>query len=95
MNREELAQTLCDLDLNLSPRDALRVLDTLSGAIRNTLKAGRTVCISGFGTFEAEQIPARRVRNPRVASGPYAFQEVGAKVRYRWKAGGGFTNQQG
>jgi nucleoid DNA-binding protein len=91
MNREELAQTLCDLDLNLSPENALLVLDTLTGAIRDTLKSGRRVCLSGFGTFQAERLDARRVRNPRVASGLDAFKVVGPRVRYRFKAGAGFN----
>lgn len=91
MNREELAQTLCNLDLNLSPKDALRVLDSISGTTRDTLKAGRKVCLSGFGTFEAELLMARRVRNPRVASGPDAFKVVGPRIRYRFRAGAGFN----
>ena len=93
MGREELAQCICgklDPILEIEPRDALLILDTLTQTIQQTLRAGRNVCIHGFGTFQAIKLAAGKVRNPRVARGPLAFKEVGPRIRYRWKPGTSF-----
>jgi DNA-binding protein HU-beta len=39
--------------------------DSLFGIIKNTLKSGDAVSISGFGSFKVMQRKARKGRNPR------------------------------
>lgn len=86
MDRKEIALKL-SLQLGLTPKNCLETLDTLTSIIEETLKGGRNVCIYGFGTFEVEQLPAGKVRNPQVAKGPLAFKEVGPRKRFRWRPG--------
>jgi nucleoid DNA-binding protein len=86
MDRKEIALKL-SLQLGLTPKKCLETLDTLTSIIEETLKGGRNVCIYGFGTFEVEQLPAGKVRNPQVAKGPLAFKEVGPRKRFRWRPG--------
>jgi DNA-binding protein HU-beta len=45
-----------------------RALGAFVGAVRDSLRQGRPVTISGFGTFVVVRRAARRGRNPRTGS---------------------------
>jgi DNA-binding protein HU-beta len=62
---------------DLSKAAAARALDAMIDAVRNTLKKGGTVTITGFGTFATTKRAARTGRNPRTGA---AIKIKAAKV---------------
>jgi len=67
MNKRELISELART-AELSRKDASAVIEALfgvDGIIATTLGAGEPVQISGFGTFDSREQPAREGRNPR------------------------------
>lgn len=64
MNRTELIERIAS-DADISKAEAGRALESVTEAIKRTLKKGDTVQIVGFGTFSAKKLPARTGRNPR------------------------------
>jgi len=73
--------------LDLDSRALRGLLDTFLLMITQSLQQGRDVMLPGFGSFRVVHRAARKVRNPRIASGPGLFKEVGASVTYRFKPG--------
>lgn len=64
MNKTELIERIA-IDAYISTAAAGRALESVTEAIKRTLKKGDTVQIVGFGTFSAKKRPARTGRNPR------------------------------
>jgi len=68
VNKTELTEALAKAT-DMTKADAQRALDALfdtdNGVISKTLKRGKKVQITGFGTFETRQRKARMGRNPQ------------------------------
>lgn len=64
MNKTELINRIAS-DADISKAEAGRALESVTEAIKRTLKKGDTVQIVGFGTFSVAKRPARTGRNPR------------------------------
>ncbi len=63
MNKTDLINKVAELG-ELSKKDAGKALDAVLDAISESLKAGETVQVVGFGTFKVTDKPAREGRNP-------------------------------
>jgi DNA-binding protein HU-beta len=64
MNKSELIHAIAEQS-KLSKADAGRSLDAVLKAIENTLKAGDSISLVGFGTFDVKARAARTGRNPQ------------------------------
>ncbi len=64
MNKTELIEHIAE-QADISKASATRALEATIGAITETLKAGDTVALVGFGTFAVGVRAARIGRNPR------------------------------
>ena len=64
MNKTELITAIAE-HAKLSKADAGRALDGLTKTIETTLKAGGSITLVGFGTFEVKARAARTGRNPQ------------------------------
>lgn len=49
----------------VSKKDTEAVYDALWASVIESLKAGEKVQVTGFGTFEVRERPARTAKNPR------------------------------
>jgi DNA-binding protein HU-beta len=64
MNKPELIDTIASHS-NLTKADAGRALDALIKTIESTLKAGDSIALVGFGTFDVKERAERTGRNPQ------------------------------
>lgn len=64
MNKNELVRAIANKS-RITLKAAEQALDGVIGAITDALKDGEKVQISGFGTFELKQKPARDGINPK------------------------------
>ena len=64
LTKKELAQNLSD-QTELSFADAKKFVDLFFDTIKEQLNAGKTVKLSGFGTFDVVQTKERVGRNPK------------------------------
>ena len=64
MNKGELVDAVAG-STGLSRADAGKAVDATLDAIQNTLAAGGSVSLVGFGTFSVKARAARMGRNPR------------------------------
>jgi len=64
LTKKELAQNLSD-QTELSLADAKKFVDLFFDAIKEQLNSGKTVKLSGFGTFDIVQTKERVGRNPK------------------------------
>jgi len=64
MNKSELINAIAEQG-NLSKADAGRSLDALIKTIETTLKAGDSITLVGFGTFDVKARAERTGRNPQ------------------------------
>ncbi|MGR9000246.1 MAG: HU family DNA-binding protein [Gammaproteobacteria bacterium] len=64
MNKSELISAIAE-QANLSKADAGRSLDALIKTIETTLKAGDSIALVGFGTFDVKARAERSGRNPQ------------------------------
>lgn len=64
MNKAELINAIAE-HANLSKADAGRSLEALTKTVEATLKAGDSITLVGFGTFEVKARAARTGRNPQ------------------------------
>ncbi len=64
MNKKDLVRAIANKS-DVTLKVAGEVLDGFIEAIEESLKAGETVQISGFGTFELKSKPAREGINPK------------------------------
>jgi DNA-binding protein HU-beta len=64
MNKPELIDAIASHS-NLTKADAGRALDALIKTIESTLKAGDSIALVGFGTFDVKERAERTGRNPQ------------------------------
>ena len=64
MNKSELIDAIAQ-NAGLTKADAGRALDGFIKAVEDTLKAGDSVTLVGFGTFSVKERPERKGRNPQ------------------------------
>ena len=64
LTKKELAQNLSD-QTELSFADAKKFVDLFFDTIKEQLNSGKTVKMSGFGTFDIVQTKERVGRNPK------------------------------
>ena len=64
LTKKELAQNLSD-QTELSFADAKKFVDLFFDTIKEQLNSGKTVKLSGFGTFDVVQTKERVGRNPK------------------------------
>ena len=64
LTKKELAQNLSD-QTELSLADAKKFVDLFFDTIKDQLNSGKTVKLSGFGTFDIVQTKERVGRNPK------------------------------
>ena len=64
LTKKELAQNLSDQP-DLSLVDAKKFVDLFFDTIKEQLNSGKTVKLSGFGTFDIVQTKERVGRNPK------------------------------
>ncbi len=64
LTKKELAQNLSDQS-ELSLADAKKFVDLFFDTIKEQLNSGKTVKLSGFGTFDIVQTKERVGRNPK------------------------------
>jgi len=64
MNKTELINKIAE-NAKLTKKDAATALDATLTTITDTLAAGDSVVLIGFGTFAVKERPAREGKNPR------------------------------
>ena len=64
LTKKELAQNLSD-QTELSLADAKKFVDLFFDTIKEQLNSGKTIKLSGFGTFDIVQTKERVGRNPK------------------------------
>jgi DNA-binding protein HU-beta len=64
MNKTELINSVAE-KAGLSKKDAEAAVKAVIGTIEETLKAGDSVALVGFGTFEVRNRAARKGKNPQ------------------------------
>jgi len=67
MNKSDLIDAIAS-HANLTKADAGRALDGLIQSIQTALKAGDSVALVGFGTFEVKERAERTGRNPQTGA---------------------------
>ena len=88
MNKTELVKKVA-AENELSQKQAAAVVDCVLGAVVDTVAAGESVALFGFGTFSLKHRDARQGRNP--ATGEPT--EIAAKRVPTFKAGKGFKDE--
>jgi len=63
MNKTDLINALSE-ETTFSKKDVSRVLDALTRIVERSLKQGKKVSITGFGSFLISERPARKGINP-------------------------------
>ncbi|WP_106397998.1 HU family DNA-binding protein [Actinocorallia populi] len=87
MNKRELVDAIAER-LSGSKKEAAEAVDAVLDTIQATVAKGEKVAITGFGSFEKADRPARTARNP--ATGKTI--EVPATSVPKFKAGADFKN---
>lgn len=76
MNKSELIDAIAQA-ADLPKAAAARALDAMTDSIASSLKAGNSVSLVGFGSFNVKDRPARTGRNPQTGA---PIQIAAAKV---------------
>lgn len=76
MNKTELIEHIAQ-EAELTKAAATRALDALISGVSMSLKAGDTVSVLGFGTFDVSERAERVGRNPRTGE---SIKITGSKV---------------
>ncbi|GAA0963216.1 HU family DNA-binding protein [Actinocorallia libanotica] len=87
MNKRELVDAIAER-LSGSKKEAAEAVDAVLDTIQATVAKGEKVAITGFGSFEKADRPARTARNP--ATGKTI--DVPATSVPKFKAGADFKN---
>lgn len=87
INRKFLAENLCD-NIDISVKDANRVVDHVFEVIKINLSLGNDVDLSGFGKFMVTERAARTARNPQTGDAI----EVPAKLVVKFKPAKGLKD---
>ncbi|UDG83128.1 Integration host factor subunit alpha [Candidatus Vallotia lariciata] len=64
LTKAEIAELLYD-QVGLSKREAKDIIEAFFEIIRNSLEDGKSIKISGFGSFKLRNKPQRPGRNPK------------------------------
>ncbi|MCB1611219.1 MAG: HU family DNA-binding protein [Lysobacterales bacterium] len=67
MKKTDLVTEIADA-ADLSKADAGRALDAFISVVTKALKAGDSVTLTGFGTFDVRKRAARQGRNPQTGA---------------------------
>lgn len=67
MNKTELIAKVAELT-DFTKKDASKAVEAVFGAITDALKAGDSVQLIGFGSFEVRKRSARTGRNPQTGA---------------------------
>ncbi len=67
MTKQELIETLAS-ETQMSKRQVETVLSTFVGIVGRTIKQGKKVSVTGFGTFDLGKRAARRGVNPQTGA---------------------------
>ncbi len=92
MNKSELIENLAE-DLDISHREAVSITETIIGAMTESLVAGESIEIRGFGSFVVKQYDSYEGRNPKtgkkikVKPKKLPFFKVGKDLREKVNAG--------
>lgn len=65
MNKKEFIDAVAKSHPDVSRVEVARIVATIIDTIGNEIKLGRSVQITGFGTFSTVKRKARRGRNPK------------------------------
>ena len=87
MNQGDLADAVAEAT-GVKKAEAVRVVEAVLDAIRDGLKRGERVGISGFGGFEPSRREARQGRNPRTGEAV----EIAASTAVRFRPGKGLKD---
>ncbi len=63
MNKSELIESISE-ETSFSKKDVTKVLNALTRIVERTLKKGKKVSLTGFGTYWLSRRPARMGINP-------------------------------
>jgi DNA-binding protein HU-beta len=64
MNKTQLAAKVAEAT-EMTKKDSVKIVDAVLDAIAESLKAGESVKLQGFGNFEVRERAARKGRNPQ------------------------------
>jgi DNA-binding protein HU-beta len=87
MNQGDLADAVAGAT-GAKKAEAARVVEAVLDAIRDGLKRGEKVAISGFGSFEPSRREARQGRNPRTGEAV----EIAASTAIKFRPGKGLKD---
>ena len=82
MNKGELVASIAD-KADITQSQAESALSATLESIQDALKSGDSVSLVGFGTFSANERPAREGRNPRTGE----TIQIAAKTVAKFKPG--------
>lgn len=85
MNKAELIDAVAEAT-GLSKKDATAAVDTVLDTVKNAVKKGDKVSLSGFGIFEKSERSARTGRNPQTG----ATVQIAATSVPKFRAGAEF-----
>lgn len=80
MNKAQLIQKVSK-DANLRRAQAVRAVKALVGSIRETIKTGGKISLTGLGTFKVKARKARPGRNPK--TGDTIAIPAGRKISFK------------
>lgn len=63
MTKTELIKAIA-AKAELTNAQSAKALDAFIAALSEALKAGEKIALTGFGTFEAKDVPAKDAKNP-------------------------------
>jgi integration host factor subunit alpha len=64
MTKADIAEKI-QITTGLSKKDSTAMMESVFAIMKESLEAGETIKISGFGNFEVKQKDTRRGRNPQ------------------------------
>jgi integration host factor subunit beta len=86
MNKSELVDAIAQ-EMDMNPKDATSVVNTILDSMCNTLIGGNTIEIRGFGSFVIKDYESYRGRNPKTGENievppkKLPFFKVGKELR--------------
>lgn len=80
MNKSELIQKISK-DTSLRRAQAIRAVKAVVGAIRDTIRSGGKISLTGLGTFKVKARKARPGRNPK--TGETIDIPAGRKISFK------------
>ena len=87
MNQGDLAEAVAETT-GAKKAEAARVVEAVLDAIKDGLKRGEKITISGFGVFKAARREARQGRNPRTGEAV----EIAASTNIKFRPGKGLKD---